>query len=96
MSVLALRHRSMSEAIIAVNQGLTLPLEAGTVIVIPVEAQNTTALAPLYAVQVDETDISIKELADLLGVELADMMALNYQDATCRNFQGWLILPVTE
>ena len=93
MSVLALQHQSVPEAISAVNRGLEPPLRAGTIIVIPLGAGNVDALFPLQAVQVDEGDLSIKEMADKLGVDVADMMELNYQDASCRDFHGWLLIP---
>ena len=96
ISVLALQHESAPEALGAVNLGLEPPLRAGTVIVIPIRTESIDALFPLRAVQVDESDLSIKEMAEKLGVDVADMMELNYQDASCRDFQGWLLIPAGE
>lgn len=96
MSVIALHHESIPEVVQVVNPWLTIPLRGDEVIIVPVGAKSIEGLVPLQAVLLDESDLSVKDLADQLSVDVADLMAFNNLDANCSDFHGWVVIPVNE
>ena len=89
----ALENQTTTDAIIAVNYHLPLPVWADWVVVIPVGFSDVTGI-PLFEPRfIENQKISIEELAAQLKTDLALLRKYNGFDEPCGSFNGWVLAP---
>lgn len=82
------------ESIVAVNYRMLLPLQEGTLVIIPVDAVSTEGLPSFEAYQVTES-IILKDLVSQLGVSAADILFYNELETDNLTLPPgtWLLIP---
>lgn len=82
------------ESIVAVNYRMLLPLQEGTLVIIPVDAVSTERLPSFEAYQVTES-IILKDLVSQLGVNAADTLFYNELETDNLTLPPgtWLLIP---
>jgi hypothetical protein len=93
LTLYAKQYHTSTDAILAVNHHLPLPVWEDWIIVIPVEATDVSGIPPFEPYQVIGTIVSIGKLAQELGTDSRSLSTYNAFEATCRAFSGWLLIP---
>ena len=86
-------YRTSSEAILAVNYGLHVPVLSNAVIVIPLDQTDASALPSFDVYQADESDGPLDSLSSKLGVDPQELAHYNDLSQPCPFFSGWLLVP---
>ncbi len=82
-----------SEAILAANYGLRVPVLSNSVIVIPLDQTDPSVLPAFEVYQADAADGSIELLSSKLDVDPQQLARYNDFPQSCRTISGWLLVP---
>jgi hypothetical protein len=80
------------DALEAVNYFIPKPIWVGYNLVIPKDQPNLSGIPTFQAIEVNESDISIDDLALKLSTDSESLTKYNELSPNCRTFSGWLIV----
>jgi len=93
-AVMQVTYVTRSKVILALNDSLSAPLKADTVIVIGPRVQTVNPKLPSFRIYEVTEETSIDELAQQLDVEPALLRDYNHCSNECRLAPGdWLMIP---
>jgi len=88
------RYKTSTEAILAVNENLILPMWVGWVVVIPLNTADVAKFPTFVPHQIEEEGISISALADILTVPIEELAFYNNIDTGHILHEGeWVLVP---
>lgn len=86
-------YRTTTDAIIAINYLLPIPVWADSIVVLPAGFSDVTGIPPFEPHFEDRNRTSIEELAVQLNTDLGLLRKYNAFDEPCGTFTGWLLVP---
>lgn len=92
LTIYADTYQTTTNAIMAVNYRLPLPVWADWIVVIPYKTDVVNTLPPFEPYQALNMRISIEELARQLGTDAASLATYNGFTEACGSFNGWLLI----
>lgn len=95
LTIYADTYRTNTNAILAVNFRLPLPVWADWVVVIPFQIDAVTGMPPFEPYEATDMRVSLEALAGQLGTDAAALKTYNGFPDNCGSFNGWLIIPRT-
>lgn len=93
LTLYAGQYNTTTEAILAINYHLPMPVWEDWIIVIPVETVDVSDVPPFEPYQAIGTSISLGELARQLNTDPQSLYKYNAFEGACRIFSGWLLVP---
>jgi LysM repeat protein len=93
LNMLAPKYQTTPNAILAVNYHLSMPVQPGWFIVIPVGTSNVTNVPPFEPYQAPGVVITTDEMARQLGTDPRLLSQYNAFVEPCKLFLGWMIVP---
>lgn len=93
LTLYARQYETSTEAILAVNYHLTMPVWEDWIIVIPLETVDVSDVPPFEPYQAIGTSMSSDELATQLNTDPQSLSAYNAFESGCKTFSGWLLVP---
>lgn len=87
-------YKTSTEAILAVNQDLTLPMWVGWVVVIPIDIDDPTGLPSFEAFQVRMRGLTVEALAEELLIDPTNLSTYNNVPIDYKFSPGeWILVP---
>ena len=93
LSVFAAQYKTTTDAIVAVNFHLPLPVWADWIVVIPIGISDISGIPPFEPYQAANVTISTEALVKQLQTDLQLFIKYNDLPASCGMFSGWLLVP---
>jgi hypothetical protein len=93
LALYADQYQTTTDAILAVNSHLPMPVWENWIIVLPVGTENVTGLPPFEPYQALGTSLSLAEFARQLDADPQSLYKYNAFRGMCRGFSGWLLIP---
>lgn len=93
LNLYATQYQTSTNAILAVNYHLPMPVWEDWIIVIPVETTDVSRVPPFEPYQAIETRISLDDLAEQLNTDPQSLYKYNAFEGACKSFSGWLLIP---
>jgi hypothetical protein len=93
LTVYADQYQTTTDAIVAINYHLPLPVWADWVVIIPVGYSDVSSLPPFEPYSATNERMSIEAMAGKLNTDLELFRTYNAFDGTCGVFSGWLLVP---
>jgi hypothetical protein len=93
LTVYSETYGTTTDAILAVNYRLPLPVWTDWVLVIPYHTSNVAGLPPFEPYQGGGERLSIEELAHQLNADPVVLSLYNNFQQPCGTFNGWLLVP---
>jgi hypothetical protein len=93
LTLYAQQYETSTNAILAVNHHLPMPVWEDWIIVIPVEMLDVSDVPPFEPYQAIGTSLSLAELAKQLNTDPQALDKYNAFEGACKTFSGWLLVP---
>jgi LysM repeat protein len=93
LTLYAGQYHTTTDAILAVNYHLPMPVWEDWIIVIPVDTLDVSDIPPFEPYQAIGTRISLGELAKQLNTDPQSLYRYNSFEGACQVFSGWLLVP---
>lgn len=93
LTLYAGQYHTSTNAILAVNYHLPMPVWEDWIIVIPVDTLDVSEVPPFEPYQAIGTRISLGELAKQLNTDPQSLYKHNAFEGACKIFSGWLLVP---
>ena len=95
LTVFADAYQTSTDAIIAINYHLPLPVWADWVVVIPVGTKDVSGIPPFEPFLATGERMTVEALASQLNADVALFRKYNSFTEPCGVFSGWLLIPRT-
>jgi hypothetical protein len=95
LTLYARQYETSTNAILAINYQLPMPVWEDWMIVIPVKTLDVSELPPFEPYQAIGTRLSLSELARQLNTDAQSLYSYNAFEGPCKLFSGWLLVPRT-
>lgn len=93
LNMYANKYQTTTDAILAINYHLSMPVQPGWVIVIPVGTSNVSKVPPFELYQAANAVMSTDEMARKLGTDPQLLRQYNAFVEPCTMFSGWMLVP---
>jgi len=93
LNLYALKYETSTDAIVAVNHHLPMPVWEDWILVIPVDIMYVYDLPQFEPYQAIGASLSLEELAQQLNTDPQSLSEYNAFEGPCKVFSGWLVIP---
>lgn len=93
LTLYAEQYDTDTEAILAVNDHLPMPVWEDWILVVPFETTDVSGLPSFEPYQAIGANLSLSELAEQLNTDAQSLSKYNAFGSHCKVFSGWLLIP---
>jgi LysM repeat protein len=93
LNMYANQYQTTTDAILAINNHLTIPVKSGQAIVIPVGTSSVIGIPPFVLYQTNGTIETTQQLADQFNADVQALRQYNALTEPCTRFMGWVLIP---